>query len=70
MQVVATALLPGVSITLLEGADGWRFVAWSTVTAPLAEPSPAARALRFTTQADAMAYFRSVCPVGPQEAAD
>ena len=70
MQVVATALLPGVSITLLEAADGWRFVAWSTVTAPITEPSPAACALRFTTHADAMVYFRSICPVRPREAGD
>ena len=70
MQVVATALLPGVSITLLEDAEGWRFVAWSTVTTPIAEPSSAARALRFTTHADAMEYFRSICPIGPQEAGD
>jgi hypothetical protein len=62
MQVLATTLNPGVSITLTSDRSGWRFASWSdTGDRPLPPPLRGGD-LVFATSDDALRYFRSICP--------
>ena len=66
MRFVAMRIIAGVSITLIEGADGWRFDSWrDTMGQPeeLEDPPPGALARRFRNLDDAISYFRGICPV-------
>ena len=68
MRVVAASLIDGISITLVDGDDGWRFGSWIRSGMveggrPLADPPPDARARRFASQHDAMVFFRGLCPL-------
>jgi hypothetical protein len=64
MRVMATSLTNGISITLVEDDDGWRFIAWSRHASLLDEqllpPAEDARARRFATADEALGYFRTL----------
>ena len=65
MQVLAMELTPRVSITLINGHDGWRFASWGSRgglfdSDPLPEPSPEDVALRFSSPTEALTHFRRV----------
>lgn len=62
MQLQALPLWPGVSMTLIQDADGWRFNSWSHHMEALAPPSEQDREKRFASAADAAEYFRTICP--------
>ena len=64
MRVMATGLTNGISITLVEDDDGWRFIAWSRSASMLGEsllpPPDEPRARRFATSDEALSYFRTL----------
>ena len=66
MQVLVTGLTEHVSITLHQGADGWRFVSWSRSGSLEGElimpPAHAEFAHRFASSDEALAYFRPLVP--------
>jgi len=66
MRILTAALLPGLSIVLAEGHDGWRFHSWSATTmrprgAPLGDPSVDVLERRFAEHEEALAFFRGIC---------
>lgn len=70
MQVLARALAPDVSITLVcERDEHWRFVSWMVrrgmLEDPLPPPPPESAEQRFADVEEAVAFFRSICPYQP-----
>lgn len=62
MRVAAVPLNDNVGLTLKsdDGEPGWRFVGWTSTTAPIVgiDPSAADREREFSTIDEAVTYFR------------
>ena len=69
MRILAAALIRGVSITLAEESDGWRFVSWTSEgigflhASPMPDPPVDACARRFDDYETAIECFRGICPL-------
>ena len=69
MRILAAALIRGVSITLAEESDGWRFVSWTSEgigflhASPMPDPPVDACARRFDDYERAIEFFRRICPL-------
>jgi hypothetical protein len=61
MHVVAVALLPDVSLTLVEERGEWRFARWAKPSGdPLPQPSAEYLVHRFPSPHAAETFFRSI----------
>lgn len=59
MKVCAVPLVEGVSLTLTDEGDGWRFSAWSRFDGRLLPPPTLVdKSRRFDTDGDAAKFFR------------
>jgi len=67
MQIVATSLSTGVSLTLVGEAGGWRFDHWERSSDDRRLPPPPAHssALTFATQGEAVSHFAALCAADP-----